>query len=94
VLRRPLDGLPRPLVAVGVISIVAAGIAAAVTQLLSGMLGLVVAAAMSIGVTAVLLVRVDRRLDLGLGRTLVEVFGVDTRILRTALHRGRRQPPR
>jgi hypothetical protein len=89
-----LDGLPRPLVAVGVISIVAAGIAAAVTQLLSGMLGLVVAAAMSIGVTAVLLVRVDRRLDLGLGRTLVEVFGVDTRILRTALHRGRRQPPR
>jgi O-antigen/teichoic acid export membrane protein len=94
VLRRPLDGLPQPLVAVGAISIVAAGIAAAVTQLLSGMLGLVVAAAMSIGVTAVLLVRVDRRLNLGLGRILVDVFRVDTRILRTALHRRRRQPPR
>ena len=93
VLRRPFAGLPQRLVAIGAVSAGAAAIAPAVTQFVSGILGLVVAASISIAVAAGVLLGLDRRLTLGLGSTLVEVFRTDVAVVRAPLQPGRRQPP-
>lgn len=95
VLQRPLEGLSWRMLAIGTISIGGAAIASAVDRLLSGMLGLAVAASSSVAVAAVLLFSVDRRLDLRLASTLAEVFPGAAAILslRATLRRRRRQPP-
>jgi O-antigen/teichoic acid export membrane protein len=94
VLRRPLQGLPQRLLAISAISIGAAAIGPVVILVVSGMLGLVVAASTSIVVAAGLLLCLDCRLDLGLVSTVRELFGVDPALLRARLPHGRRRPPR
>lgn len=69
-----LAGLERPVAAVVVASLVAAATAATVDRVLGGLVGLILATLAGLGVAAALILVSDRRMDLGMVRSVQRVF--------------------